>query len=36
MENSRTCDGCNVVVHRTSMQKNLGSKYNWKMRNKLK
>ena len=26
MENSRTCDVCNVNVHRASMQKHLRSK----------
>ena len=26
MENSRTCETCNVIVHRTSMQKHLRSK----------
>ena len=26
MENSRTCEICNVVVHRASMQKHLRSK----------
>ena len=26
MENSRTCDICNVIVHRASMQKHLRSK----------
>ena len=26
MENSRTCEMCNVIVHGASMQKRLGSK----------
>ena len=30
MENSRTCEICNVDVHRASMQKHLRSKNVWK------
>ena len=26
MESSRACEYCNVIVHRASMQKHLGSK----------
>ena len=31
MENSRTCEICNVNVHRASMQKHLRSKNIWKI-----
>ena len=31
MENSRTCEVCNVNVHRASMQNNLRSKDIWRI-----
>ena len=36
MENSRTCDVCNVNVHRASFAKHLRSKIHLKKKNKMK